>query len=234
MKMIVGLGNPGPQYSRTRHNVGFLVVDRLAARHAPGAPAKGRFNAITVEGVIPTPAGGEKCLFIKPTTFMNRSGQAIGEAIRFYKLDLGRDVLIVVDDLYLPVGTIRLKPAGGAGGHNGLADIERMLGTDAYPRLRIGINPKPTYMDQADYVLSRFTEEEETLLAPALDRAAQACEVFTARGLDAAMNTYNADPTPKPPKPPRPAPPGPESSNPSTPAAGPVAPPRSSDPPTNP
>lgn len=241
MKMIVGLGNPGPQYAKTRHNVGFLVVDRLAARHAPAAPARGRFNAITVEGTIPTPAGGEKCLFLKPTTFMNRSGQAIGEAIRFYKLDLQRDVLIVVDDLYLPVGTIRLKPSGGAGGHNGLTDIERALGTDAYPRLRIGINPKPPCMDQADYVLSRFTAEEETLLAPALDRAVQACEVFTSRGLDAAMNTYNADPTPtpapKPPKPPRPAPIKPESANPSTPAAGPVAPPRSSEspePPANP
>lgn len=234
MKMIIGLGNPGPQYARTRHNVGFLVVDRLAARHAPAAPARGRFNAITVEGTIPTPAGGEKCLFLKPTTFMNRSGQAIGEAIRFYKLDLGRDVLIVVDDVYLPVGTIRIRPGGGAGGHNGLADIERALGTDAYPRLRIGVNAKPPHMDQADYVLSRFTEEEETLLAPALDRAVQACEAFASRGLDAAMNVYNADPAPKPPRPARPAPPSPEASNPPTPAAGPVAPPRSPRPPETP
>lgn len=221
MKMIVGLGNPGPQYARTRHNVGFVVLDRLAARHAPGAPAKGRFNAMTVEGVVSTPAGGEKCLFVKPTTFMNRSGQAVGEALRFFKLDV-RDLLIVTDDIYLPVGAIRVKPGGGAGGHNGLTDVERALGSEAYPRLRIGVNPKPPHMDQADYVLSRFTDEEETLLGPGLDRAVGACEMFITRGLDAAMNTYNADPNPKP----RPAK-APRASEPSTPAAGPVAPPRS-------
>lgn len=224
MKMIVGLGNPGPQYTRTRHNVGFVVIDQLAARHAPGAPAKGRFNAVTVEGVIPTPSGGEKCLFVKPTTFMNRSGQAVGEALRFFKLDAQRDLLVIVDDLYLPVGSIRLKPSGGAGGHNGLSDIERALGTDAYPRLRVGINPKPDYMDQADYVLSRFTEEEETALSPALDRAGRACEVFVARGLDAAMNTYNADPA-KPQRPPRPPPGIPPDPATGPPASGRPAPP---------
>lgn len=206
MKMIVGLGNPGPQYTKTRHNVGFVVLDRLAAKHAAGATTKGRFNAMTVEGTIPSPAGGERCLFVKPTTFMNKSGQSVGEALRFFKLDV-REVLVVTDDIYLPVGAIRLKPSGGTGGHNGLEDIQRVLGSDSYPRLRIGVNVKPSFMDQADYVLSRFTDEEELALGPALDRAVQACEVFATRGLDAAMNTFNTDPNqPARVKKPRPTP----------------------------
>jgi PTH1 family peptidyl-tRNA hydrolase len=210
MKLIVGLGNPGSQYARTRHNAGFMVADRLCAKHGRGEPVKARFQAATTELTL----GGEKCLVMKPTTFMNRSGQSVSEALRFYKLDPARDMLVIVDDLYLPTGAVRLKPSGGAGGHNGLTNIEQLLGTDAYPRLRVGcgLQPgggKPPFMDQADFVLGRFTDEEEPLLAGALSKAEQAVEVFASKGLEHAMNTANAGPpTEKPPPKARPAPEG--------------------------
>jgi PTH1 family peptidyl-tRNA hydrolase len=203
MKLIVGLGNPGSEYTKTRHNAGFLAVDRLLEKHAPGVATKGRFNAMVAEA----PVGGEKVLFVKPTTFMNLSGRSVAEAVAFYKLDFASDLLVLVDDLYIPLGNIRIRAGGGSAGHNGLSDIHRALGSDAYPRLRIGIDPKPAHMNQADYVLSRFTDHDMGLLKPALDRAAQATETFIAKGLAAAMNTYNADPKPPDPKPKPPRPP---------------------------
>lgn len=192
MKMIVGLGNPGSQYARTRHNAGFMVVDRLASRHAPAAVAKARNNAAMVE----TSIGGEKCLLVKPTTYMNRSGQPVADTLNFYKLTPAEDLFVVVDDFYLPTGQIRIRPGGGTGGHNGLSDVQRCLGTDAYPRLRIGVGlqpsgGKPPLMDQADFVLSRFTQEEEGPLDASVNEAADAVEVFVAKGLAAAMNKYN-------------------------------------------
>jgi PTH1 family peptidyl-tRNA hydrolase len=195
MKLIVGLGNPGSQYTRTRHNAGFMVADRLCAKHGRGDPVKARFQAATTEFTL----GGEKVLVIKPTTFMNRSGQSVSEAVRFFKVDPAKDLLVIVDDLYLPTGTLRLKPGGGAGGHNGLTNIQQLLGADVYPRLRIGVGlqpsgGKPPFMDQADYVLGRFTEEEEPLLEGSLSKAEQAAEVFAGKGLDAAMNFANAGP----------------------------------------
>ena len=202
MKLIVGLGNPGTQYTRTRHNAGFMVADRLVDKFARGQVAKGRFNSALVEATI----GGERCLVMKPGTFMNRSGQAVGEATFFYKLNPASDVLVVTDDIYLEVGSIRMKPGGGTAGHNGLEDIRRALGGDNYPRLRIGVNNKPPYMDQADYVLSRFTDEEIPGLESSIDKAVQACEVFATKGLDAAMNFANAPP-PDPARPKKPRPP---------------------------
>jgi PTH1 family peptidyl-tRNA hydrolase len=211
VKLIVGLGNPGPSYAKTRHNVGFMVVDQLLERHAKGAVPKARFQALTAEAEVK----GERAILVKPTTFMNRSGLSVGEAIRFFKLDAVQDLLVVVDDLYLPVGKIRLKPGGGTGGHNGLDDIHRALGRDDYPRLGVGVGVgpsggRPPMIEQADFVLSRFTQEEQVDLAPAISRAADAAETFVSRGLDAAMNAYNADPRPA--KPPRneanPTPPG--------------------------
>ncbi len=202
MKLIIGLGNPDPQYARTRHNAGFMVVDRLAERFARGQVPKGRFSALTVEGTV----GQERCLFVKPTTYMNRSGYSVGEAVNFYKADAARDVLVITDDIALPVGALRIRPAGGSGGHNGLEDIRRALGGDAWPRLRIGVGAKPPFMDQADYVLSRFTPDEWALVEPAIEKGAQACEVFATKGLDAAMNFANAPPPdPNRPKRPRPA-----------------------------
>lgn len=196
MKLIVGLGNPGSEYVRTRHNAGFMAVDRLLEKHAPGVTPRGRFNAVVAEA----PVGSEKVLFVKPTTFMNLSGRSVAEAVAFYKLDFASDLLVLVDDLYIPLGNIRIRAGGGAAGHNGLSDIQRALGSDAYPRLRIGIDPKPSHMNQADYVLSRFTDADMGVLKPALDRAAQATETFIAKGLAAAMNAFNADPKQSVPK----------------------------------
>ena len=187
MKLIVGLGNPGRDYARTRHNVGFMAVDRLAQRHAAGAVARGRFHAMTIDAAI---AGAGKCLLIKPTTYMNRSGLAVGEAVRFYKCSPVEDVLIIVDDTALPLGALRLRASGGDGGHNGLANIERALGTNEYARLRIG-GGEPEFAAQKDHVLGRFTDEEIATMEPALDRVCDAAECWAVEGLTRAMNTYN-------------------------------------------
>ncbi|MCB9839102.1 MAG: aminoacyl-tRNA hydrolase [Phycisphaeraceae bacterium] len=187
MKLIVGLGNPGRDYDRTRHNAGFMAVDRLARRHAAGAIARGQFHAMTLEAAIP---GAGKCLLIKPNTYMNRSGLAVGEAVRFYKCSPVEDVLIIVDEVALPVGSIRLRAGGSAGGHNGLADIERALGTSDYPRLRIGVG-EPEFAARRDHVLGRFTDEESTALEPALERACDAAERWAAEGVIKAMNEFN-------------------------------------------
>jgi PTH1 family peptidyl-tRNA hydrolase len=212
MKLIVGLGNPGSQYERTRHNAGFMVVDRLIARHAPAEMARSKFGAAVVEARLPfvchkgdageTGAANadDRCLLMKPLSYMNRSGQAVAEAVRFYKLNPRADVMVLVDDIALPCGSIRLRPEGGAGGHNGLTDVERCLGTPDYPRLRIGVDP-PGIIPQADYVLGRFTEEQWKAVEPALVKAADACETWLKRGMDAAMNVHNAPPPrPKPPR----------------------------------
>jgi PTH1 family peptidyl-tRNA hydrolase len=187
VKVIVGLGNPGLQYERTRHNAGFLAIDRLARAHARDAIAKARFNAACVDAEI----SGEKCLLMKPTTFMNLSGRAVAEAIRFYKLVPMKDLLVLVDDVALPVGAIRLRADGSAGGHNGLSDIERSLGTWVYPRCRIGIGAKPAQMIQSDWVLSRFTPEEQPDLDRAIEQASAATALFVEKGITAAMNRFN-------------------------------------------
>lgn len=212
MKLIVGLGNPGPQYQETRHNAGFMVVDRLARAHG-GGPVKSRFSAATVEATI----AGERCLLLKPLTFMNRSGQCVAEAVRFFKADISSELLVVVDEVYLPVGRVRLLPAGGTGGHNGLQNIQQLLGTDAYPRLRVGVGVqpgggKPPFIDQADFVLGRFTPEEQGPLDGALTRASQAAELWAGRGMTHAMNVANAGGAPvreKKPRPPTESPPAP-------------------------
>src|SRR5207244_1764016 len=126
---------------------------------------------------------GQRCLLLKPMTSMNNSGRSVAEATGFFKLDPAQDLLVIVDDSALPVGAIRLRPSGSPGGHNGLADVERALGTDAYPRLRIGIDNPPPMMILHDYVLGRFTPEQAALLGPAVDLAADAAEMFIARGL---------------------------------------------------
>jgi len=194
MKLIVGLGNPGPEYARTRHNAGFLVMDRLADTHAQGAIPKSRFQAMTVEADV----GSERCVFMKPITFMNLSGRAVSEALRFFKLQPATDLLVVVDDFYLPVGAVRVREAGGTGGHNGLSSIDQALGNGLYPRVRVGVGErpsggKPANWDQADYVLSKFAEDEWSEMQPAFDRAAKASETFVRRGLAAAMNEFNGN-----------------------------------------
>lgn len=193
MKLIVGLGNPGQEYARTRHNAGFMVVDRLADRHGRSAVPKSRFKAVTTEVTI----GQARCLLLKPSTYMNLSGQAVGEAVAFYKVVPAEDLLVIVDDLYLPTGAVRLRPGGGTGGHNGLEDLHRVLGGEAYPRLRVGVGlqpggGRPPNIEQADFVLSRFTDEESAWLASGVDKAAQGAELWATRGLSHAMNTINA------------------------------------------
>ena len=187
MKLLVGLGNPGAEYVRTRHNAGFMAIDLLAERHGQGQVARSKFNAMLLD----VPVNGQRCLLMKPVTYMNRSGQAVTEAARFFKLDPAKDVLVLVDDVALPCGTVRLKASGGAGGHNGLTDIARKLGSENYARLRIGIDEKPPMMRLEDYVLGRFTEEQIDRLTPALKQAADAAEGFVAEGIDAAMNNFN-------------------------------------------
>lgn len=187
--MIVGLGNPGSEYDRTRHNAGFLAVERLGRRHAPEAIPRQKFGALTLEAMVP--AGGARCMLMKPMTYMNRSGRSVGEAVRFYKLDPAEDLLVLVDDLALPAGAIRLRASGSAGGHNGLADIERVLGTSGYARCRIGIDG-PGQMRQHDYVLGRFSPDQVDAVDGALDRACDAAEVWATDGITPAMNRFNA------------------------------------------
>lgn len=213
MKLIVGLGNPGAQYERTRHNAGFMAVDRLIARHASREIPRSRFGGMAVEARLPftsfaSEAGvagaqpDDRCLLLKPLTYMNRSGQSVAEAVRFYKLNPAFDLLVIVDDIALACGSIRLRPDGGAGGHNGLTDIERCLGTTTYGRCRIGIDP-PGVIPQADYVLGTFTQEQFPKVQQSIDKAADAAEAWFKRGMTQAMNVFNAPPPrPKPPRPP--------------------------------
>ena len=184
MKLIVGLGNPGSEYARTRHNAGFMVLDQLATRHGLTG-VKARFHG----GVLEGPVAGQRCMLLQPMTFMNRSGLSVGEAMTFYKLAL-EDLMIVVDDLALPCGRIRIRKDGGAGGHNGLTDVERALGTKVYPRLRVGIDA-PGRVPQHDYVLGRFSDAQVALLTPAIDKACDAIECWIKDGIDAAMNKFN-------------------------------------------
>ena len=190
MKLIAGLGNPGPDYERTRHNVGYEVLDRVARRLAPGQVAKSKFHGALLDGA----AGEVRLLLLKPLSFMNRSGQAVSEAIGFYKLDPAEDLLILVDDIALPCGAMRLRADGGAGGHNGLADIEQRLGSDRYARLRVGIDP-PGEIPQSAYVLGRFRPEQRELVEPTLDEAADAATCWAQAGINEAMNRYNRSPT---------------------------------------
>ncbi len=185
MKVIIGLGNPGPTYQHTRHNVGFMVVDRLAQRLAPGSPVRSQFQA----AVVDARTDGDKCLLVKPMTYMNLSGACVAEIVRFYKLDLG-DLLVITDDAALPLGDLRLRKGGSDGGHNGLADIALRLGTEEYPRLRVGIDP-PGRIPRHDYVLGRFSPEQAEVMQERIGSAADAAWCWANEGIDAAMNQFN-------------------------------------------
>lgn len=185
MKLVVGLGNPGAQYASTRHNVGFMVLDRLARRSGVEINKK-QCNARVA---LCTLAGHRVCL-AKPQTFMNLSGEAVACLVRFYKLSPG-DLLVVYDERDLPVGKIRLRERGSAGGHRGLQSIIGMLGTGDVPRLRIGIG-RPAEIEAVDHVLGRFSAEERPLIEEALNRAVEAVEATLAEGMEAAMNKSNA------------------------------------------
>lgn len=200
MKLVIGLGNPGPQYAGTRHNVGFEVVDRLARTYGASAP-KSRFSGLLTECDMPAGAGSsERTLLLKPMTYMNLSGRSALEAVQFYKLQPATDMLVVVDDIALPCGTIRVRPGGSSGGHNGLHDIGMKLGSTNWARVRIGVDA-PGRVPQADYVLSCFTPQQQPLMETALTNATAAVEAWVAGGVAAAANTFNArTDSPKPTK----------------------------------
>ncbi|WP_397546369.1 aminoacyl-tRNA hydrolase [Rhodothermus marinus] len=183
--LIVGLGNPGSRYANTRHNAGFMVVDRLAERYGIAWRSEKGPSLLGWGQLEGCPAG-----LMKPLTYMNRSGAAVAEVVRYYRIPLER-LLVVYDDIHLPPGRIRLRPGGSAGGHNGVEDIIRALGTTAFPRLRIGIGSNFERGRQADYVLSPFTREEWPLIDEALERACRAAVTFACEGIEAAMNRYN-------------------------------------------
>ncbi|MFU8827901.1 MAG: aminoacyl-tRNA hydrolase [Phycisphaerales bacterium] len=201
MKLIVGLGNPGAQYERTRHNAGFMAVDRLREIFAPSEIWKGKFQSMMVEARMPENPDGtgtaEKIALLKPITFMNLSGRAVAEALRFYKLDPEADLLVLVDDVALPCGQIRIRAKGGTGGHNGLASIQQMLSTSAYARLRLGIDP-PGQIPQVDYVLGRFTDEQMIETEKAIRASVEAVRTWVHQGTIAAMNAFNAGEEDKP------------------------------------
>ena len=186
MKVIVGLGNPGSKYAATRHNVGFEVIDLLARRCGVDLTTE-KFHAWFARCSI----GDQEAVLLKPSTFMNRSGQAVLAAGRFYRIEL-TDLLVVYDDLALPLGKLRLRASGGAGGHNGMQDIVDRLGGEAFARLRVGIDPPAG--DPVSYVLSPFTEAQAGEMARACQRAGEAVECWASQGIEAAMNRYNSDP----------------------------------------
>jgi PTH1 family peptidyl-tRNA hydrolase len=187
-KLVVGLGNPGSKYQGTRHNIGFEVVDRLA-EGGSGARFTRKFDGLLAEAEIDF----RRILLLKPETFMNLSGRPVAQVVRFYKIDLA-DVLVVCDDLNLPLGKLRLRGGGSDGGQKGLRDISAQLGSEDYPRLRIGIGDRGP-IDASDFVLSRFRNTERPVVDDAMILASQAVAVWATQGLAAAMNRFNGPAT---------------------------------------
>lgn len=184
--LIVGLGNPGPEYEKTRHNVGFRTVDLLAKQEAIKLD-RSRFRALSGLCTL----GGQKLLLLKPQTFMNCSGEAVHLAALFYRIPISR-ILVISDDISLPVGRVRVRAEGSAGGHNGLKSIIAHLGSQEFPRVKIGVGEKPhPDHDLADWVLSRFSAQEEKALAPALENAAAAVVELIQNGPQQAASRFN-------------------------------------------
>ena len=189
LKMIVGLGNPGPEYARSRHNVGFQVVDLFAARHRLSFD-KAQKRARVTQGPVTLAGWSGRVLLAKPITYMNASGEAVGPLAKFYKVPPA-DILVVFDDLDLPVGRLRLRPDGGSSGQKGVKSIIQALGTESFSRLRVGIGRPPGQMDPADYVLQPFSAAQEEEMVFVRMKAADAIEAWLAQGIDAAMNQFN-------------------------------------------
>ena len=192
MKLIVGLGNPGPEYTFTPHNAGFLAIDRIAEQRG-AAMGNRRSRALTGKAVI----SGEECLLVKPETFMNLSGLAVAALVREYELDAAKDLVVLYDELAFPLGELRLRPGGSSNGHNGVKSITGALGTEDWIRIRIGVG-KPSLPDGReikaggkDYLLTPLRKAELAVLDEVLDRAAQAVEMVVGQGIAAAMNEFN-------------------------------------------
>jgi PTH1 family peptidyl-tRNA hydrolase len=183
--LLVGLGNPGREYANTRHNAGFQVINQLAEQHGLGFSRKHN-NALIAAGHV----ANTRFVLAKPQTWMNESGRAVAALARFYKVGPQR-ILVIYDDLDLPVGAIRLRPEGGSGGHKGIKSIIEKLGTQDFPRLRVGIGRPPGRMDPVDYVLQPFSRDEMDIIEEARQRAVEAIQVFLKDGMAAAMNVFN-------------------------------------------
>lgn len=183
--MIVGLGNPGREYENTRHNIGFTVVETLAKAYQLAFNGK-KSKAVYADGTI----ADRRVMIVKPQTYMNLSGHAVRGLADFYQIEPAK-IIVVSDDMDIPLGTLRLRPKGGAGGQKGVRDIIQQLGTDEFPRLRFGIGRPPGRMEPSKYVLQPFRREDEALLHETLDRSVRALEDWLRSGLEHAMNRHN-------------------------------------------
>ena len=186
MKIIVGLGNPTPEYAKTKHNVGFMLADRLA-KEISAENWHEKFNALVAESFF----DGEKILIVKPQTFMNLSGEAVQQFVHYYKVDPAEELILIYDDIDLEPGQIRIRQKGSAGSHNGMKSVISCLGTTSFTRVRVGVGAKPEGWDLADYVLSRPGTEERKLIDEAVGRAADAVEMIVSGETEKAMSLYN-------------------------------------------
>ena len=186
-RLVVGLGNPGDRYRGTRHNVGFEVIDEVARRHGISVRRR-QFRALVGDGLV----AGVRVVLVEPQTYMNLSGESVGGLARMYRV-AGPDIIVVSDDVALPIGKLRLRLLGSAGGHNGLKSLEAHLGTQDYKRVRIGVGG-PQTSGLTDHVLGRYTADERLVIDAAVPRAADALEMALRDGFEAAMNVFNADP----------------------------------------
>ena len=186
MFIIAGLGNPKKEYDNTRHNIGFAAVDALADKYNISVTSV-KNRALTGKGVI----GGQKVILVKPLTYMNASGESISPLAEYYKIDVSTELIVISDDISLPPGQIRIRKRGSAGGHNGLKDIIRHLGSEDFQRIRIGVGEKPKGYDLVDHVLGHFSKEEQPLIKEGIEKAVCAAEMMLAEDTDRAMNEFN-------------------------------------------
>lgn len=186
MFIIAGLGNPGKEYRRTRHNIGFDVMDLLSDKYGIDVNTQ-KHKGLIGKGLIE----GEKCVIIKPQTYMNLSGESLLDICNYYKIDTENELIVVYDDIALDIGTIRVRKSGSAGGHNGMKSIIRCLSSENFTRLRVGVGDKPKDYVLTDYVLGNFTENERELMDRACIDAVNAIGLIVTEGVEKAMNTYN-------------------------------------------
>lgn len=186
MYIIVGLGNPGKEYENTRHNVGFMLIDKLASKYGIAVSSK-EHKALTGKGVI----DGQKVVLCKPQTYMNLSGESVRSIADYYKVDPESEIIVISDDIDLPPGYIRVRPKGSAGGHNGLKNIILHLGTDRFRRIRMGVGAKNEHMDLKDHVLGHFSKDDLVELEQSFSQAEEAIKLLLFDDVDKAMNLYN-------------------------------------------